>query len=136
MTPNRAVSNQSNNPRYASTRYESEQEKPLRNPDRLSKRWVKKTSLDEYAPFARTSWPRLAKNLGHKADKQNVAWRKAVKLENLMFPNGYRGSKKTFKPNYELDSDDSDFLDESFSYFHMYESSHIEVPHWLELQHF
>lgn len=132
MTPNRAVSNQSNNLRYASTHYGSEQEKPLRNPDRLSKRWVKKTSVDEDAPIKRTSWPRLAKNLGYKADKQNVAWRKAVKFENLMFPNGYHGSNKTFKPNYELDFDDSDFSDELF----LCTTPHIEVPHWLEFQHF
>jgi len=49
-----------------------------------------------------------------------------------MFPNGYHGSNKTFKPNYE---DDFSYEIDDDLFELIYKPQTIEIPYWLEFQH-
>lgn len=61
------------------------------------------------APIAREDGVRLAKCIGAKADKRNIKWHKAVKLDQKMWPHGYKG-RKPHKEDYADDVDN--FMDD------------------------
>ena len=66
----------------------------------------------DLAPIARVDGIRLAKLIGAKADKRNIKWHHALKLDQKMWPHGYKG-RKPHKENFDADAhifdDETDF---------------------------
>ena len=65
----------------------------------------------DLAPIARVDGFRLAKLIGAKAEKSNIKWHRALKLDQKMWPHGYKGRK----PHKEDFTADTNIFDEDFN---------------------